>query len=262
VTTLATRLALAGALGLALAPGAQAGPAPAAAPAVLPFAPNASALDHSRAVRCLTYAIYYEAGNQSADGQRAVAQVVLNRVRNPDFPRTVCGVVFQGARAKGCQFTFACDGSMARRPAAGAWKQAETVAEDALAGTVMPKVGEATYYHADYVYPNWSSLSKTAKIGAHIFYTRPGEQFAAFAARYAGGEPRIDMRALIASSTVAAEPPPPDLTQLLDVEPLAPDEPHAPDDVGGRVLVGHGWTPAAAPPPADALSRVLAAQGK
>ena len=75
-------------------------------------------IDQMRSLDCLTQAIYYEAGNQSEDGQRAVAQVVLNRVRHPAWPNSVCGVVYQGAMRPGggCQFTFTCDGSLARTP--------------------------------------------------------------------------------------------------------------------------------------------------
>ena len=251
-------LVAASALAFLVAPAAEAGPAPAAPAAALPFAAGGSALDHSRAVQCLTYAIYYEAGNQPEQGQRAVAQVVLNRVRNPTFPRTVCGVVFQGAKSRGCQFTFACDGSMARRPDAAAWRRAEGVAQDALAGTVMAQVGVATYYHADYVFPNWSSLAKTAKVGAHIFFARPNEGLSALAARYAGGEPFVDVHSLIPSE---AAPPPPDLIDVLDFEAHPIVEPHSADDVGGRVQLGHGWSPVAPPAGDDAMARILAAQG-
>jgi hypothetical protein len=258
----ARRLVSAATLGIALHLGAAADARPLAASPVVapPFAAGGSAVDRTRAARCLAYAIYYEAGNQSADGQKAVAQVVLNRVRNPAFPRTVCGVVFQGARSKGCQFTFACDGSMTRRPEAAAWARAVGVAESALSGTVMAQVGAATYYHADYVSPNWSNLAKTAKVGVHIFYARPDEGFAELAARYDGGEPLIDVKKLVGSA-MAASPPEPDLTQLLDFEPHPFEEPHAADDLGGRVELGHGWMPAAAPPKDDAMARILAAQG-
>ena len=257
----ARRLILAGTVGLVLhfAIGAEARPVASPPVAAAPFAASGSVVDHTRAARCLAYAIYYEAGNQSVDGQKAVAQVVLNRVRDPKFPHTVCGVVFQGARSKGCQFTFACDGSMARRPGAAAWRQAEAVAQEALGGTVMAQVGVATYYHADYVFPNWSNLAQTAKVGAHIFYTPPGATLAELAERYAGGEPLIDVKKLV-GSTMAAEPPEPDLIQLLDVDPHPFVEPHAANDVGGRVDLAHGWAPEAAAPKDDALARILAAQ--
>ena len=137
---------------------------------------NASSMDQARALECLTSAIYYEAGQEPTDGQRAVAQVILNRARHPAFPSSVCGVVYQGStRQTGCQFTFTCDGSMARAPMAASWDRARKVAAAALAGSVYPNVGNATHYHADYVVPYWaSSLAKTAVVGAHLFYRWQG----------------------------------------------------------------------------------------
>ncbi len=128
------------------------------------------------AMDCLTAAVYYEAGYESLQGKRGVAQVVLNRVRHPAFPRSVCGVVYQGAeRRTGCQFTFTCDGSLARSPAQAAWQEARNVAEAALDGFVEPSVGMATHYHADYVLPYWAaSLDKIAGIGTHLFYNWKG----------------------------------------------------------------------------------------
>ena len=79
----------------------------------------------AQALECLASAVYYEAGNQDDDGERAVAQVVLNRVRHPAFPASVCGVVYEGStRPTGCQFTFTCDGSLYRQPDADGWRRA------------------------------------------------------------------------------------------------------------------------------------------
>jgi spore germination cell wall hydrolase CwlJ-like protein len=166
-----------------------AGPNPAARPFHLQ---TEGVLDEARAVDCLTAAIYYEAGFESLEGERAVAQVVLNRLRHPAFPKTVCGVVFQGTeRASGCQFTFTCDGALGRKPDEAAWARAHKVAVAALNGYVMKKVGMATHYHADYVAPYWSpSLVKVAVVGQHIFYRWTGGWGTppAFVGRYAGGE--------------------------------------------------------------------------
>ena len=152
-----------------------------------------NATDRDRAVECLTQAIYYEAGFEPIDGQRAVAQVVLNRLRHPLFPHTVCGVVYQGSELPtGCQFTFTCDGSLAHPPAPLAWMQSKQVGEAALNGYVMKTVGEATHYHANYVVPSWrGSLIKIGQIGAHIFYRWPGTSGTpkAFASNYLGAEP-------------------------------------------------------------------------
>jgi spore germination cell wall hydrolase CwlJ-like protein len=159
------------------------------------FRPTSEA-DRRRAQRCLTQAIYYEAALEPHAGQQAVAQVVLNRVRDPNFPASVCGVVFQGAeRTTGCQFSFTCDGSLARTPVAWAWNRAEAVAREALAGHVADSVGTATHYHADYVRPWWApSLTKVNQIGAHIFYRWRGGsgETTAFRQAYSGREPVID----------------------------------------------------------------------
>jgi len=156
----------------------------------------ATPVDQMRSLDCLTQAIYYEAGNQNEDGMRAVAQVVLNRVRHPSWPNSVCGVVYQGPMRAGggCQFTFTCDGSLARTPVPTLWARARQYAAEALAGRTYPGVGLSTFYHANYVFPRWAPrLVKTATIGAHIFYRLPGLQGApgAFSDAYAGGEPIV-----------------------------------------------------------------------
>ena len=151
-----------------------------------------STADMRQARECLAAAVHYEAASESLDGQRAVAQVVLNRVRNPVYPKTVCGVVYQGwERPTGCQFTFTCDGSLARKPSPIAWSRALTVADEALHGRVFTPVGLATHYHTRWVVPYWAtSLAKLNQIGAHIFYRWNGALGApgGFTARYAGGE--------------------------------------------------------------------------
>lgn len=133
---------------------------------------GADSLTHASALDCMTAAIYYEAANEPLTGQRAVAQVILNRVRHPAFPNSVCGVVFQGSeRTTGCQFTFSCDGSLARAPSKRLWLRAQSVAADALSGLVETRVGHATHYHASYVLPYWApKLTKLTTIGSHIFY--------------------------------------------------------------------------------------------
>ena len=177
-----------------------------AANSALPFAgelsPAASAfvirgrseIDRMRSLDCMAQAIYYEAGNESEEGQRAVAQVVLNRVRHPAWPNSVCGVVYQGPMRAGggCQFTFTCDGSLARRPGGEPWLRARRLAAEALAGRTFAPVGLSTHYHANYVFPAWAPrLAKTTAIGAHIFYRLPGGlgQSRAFSDAYAGREP-------------------------------------------------------------------------
>ena len=189
---------------------------PAARPLVVPLGDGSNYL---RALDCLTSAVYYEAANEPVDGQRAVAQVVLNRVRHVAYPHSVCGVVYQGSdRKSGCQFSFTCDGSLVRMPSPALWQRARAVASAALSGLVYAPVGLATHYHADYVLPYWaSSLLKQKVIGRHIFYRWPNiwGKPGSFLARYQPQEPAsmgvaslqasLDQKGWLASGS-AAEP--------------------------------------------------------
>jgi exopolysaccharide biosynthesis WecB/TagA/CpsF family protein len=221
------------------------------------FVLKAGTDDHERALNCLTQAVYYEAAGEGSDGERAVAQVVLNRMRHPGYPASVCGVVYQGSElGSGCQFTFACDGSLLRTPTADLWNRARKIADDALSGKVFAAVGHATHYHADYVLPYWAdSLDKSVQIGRHIFYRLRGSlgERNAFMQRYAGAEPEVHP----ANSTVVL--PPSATTEQLagallsnslngasdDVEKAAasPAPPLA-ADIGGGSLISDGDTPA------------------
>lgn len=149
----------------------SADPNPGARPFTFPGAGDMRA----RAVDCLASAQLYEAGDD-APGQRAVAQVVLNRLRHPAFPKTVCGVVFQGSeRTTGCQFTFTCDGALARMPSAAQWERARALAAKMLSGATDAQVGYATHYHTDWVVPYWSqSLDKITAVGTHLFFRWKG----------------------------------------------------------------------------------------
>jgi hypothetical protein len=217
--------------------------------AARPFLGAGNALDHRRALLCLTQAVYYEAGFEPIEGRRAVAQVVLNRMRHPAYPKSICGVVYQRDSTPVCQFSFVCDGSLLRAPAAGAWREAENVARAALAGYVESSVGSATHYHADYVAPRWAPmLSKVAKLGAHIFYRWPGAwgMPAAFTGHYIG-EPRdpASLRPIL------------NLAALKTVNglaiPVGPPIARAENDVGGLLDTSKGWT-LNIPLPSDASS--------
>lgn len=163
---------------------------------VQPFVlPVADIAERQQAVTCLADAIYYEAAFEPVSGQRAVAQVVVNRVRDPNFPKSVCGVVFQGYERKtGCQFSFVCDGSMKRRPPRPEQiLSARQIADQALSGYVEKSVGTATHYHTDWVDPYWApTLDKITQVGDHIFYRWQGKAGEATALRgyYRGGEVR------------------------------------------------------------------------
>ena len=162
------------------------GPNPAAAPFKLVVTDPA---ERAQAVQCLTEAVYYEAGQEPLPGAQAVAQVVLNRLRHPIFPKTVCGVVFQGSDLPtGCQFSFTCDGARNRVADPVAWKRAKDVAEKALNGFVAPAVGQATHYHAQYVVPYWMpTMTKLVMVGQHLFYRWPGPD-GRLVAPYGGSE--------------------------------------------------------------------------
>jgi spore germination cell wall hydrolase CwlJ-like protein len=175
-----------------------------------------------RAVECLAQAVYYEAASEGAEGQRAVAQVVLNRMHHPGFPSSVCGVVYQGSELPtGCQFTFTCDGSLLRTPVPALWAQARRIAAEALDGRVDAAVGHATHYHADYVLPYWAdSLLKQVQIGHHIFYRlRDGlGSSAAFSQRYAGKEPTLPAPSTLVVASQATE----QAQELLNSGPTGP----------------------------------------
>ncbi|MEE4155424.1 MAG: cell wall hydrolase [Erythrobacter sp.] len=164
-------------------------------PAARPLITAGLGIDHARAHRCLAEAIWYEAASESEAGQRAVAQVVLNRVAHPAWPASVCGVVYQGSeRRTGCQFTFTCDGSLARAARGPTWEAAKRIANEALGGAVYAPVGHATHYHTLWVNPYWArTLDHIGTIGAHHFYRNRGRggEKSAFTLRYAGGEPRV-----------------------------------------------------------------------
>jgi spore germination cell wall hydrolase CwlJ-like protein len=133
----------------------------------------------SREQRCLAEAVYFEARSEPEEGQAAVAQVVLNRVKSGLYPSSICGVVYQNRhRHLACQFTFACEGKALRITDSETWRSASRIAKEVLEGkTYLADVGAATHYHADYVRPRWAKrLKKMDVIGRHIFYKlRPGQ---------------------------------------------------------------------------------------
>jgi spore germination cell wall hydrolase CwlJ-like protein len=164
-------------------------------PAARPFFIGGSDDDRARAIDCLAVAVLYEAGDDT-EGERAVAQVIVNRARHPAFPKTICGVVFQGSeRSTGCQFTFTCDGALNRwKPSAAAWDRARDVAKAALSGSVDKIVGYSTHYHTDWVVPYWSSsLDKVAAVETHLFFRWTGWWGTppAFSRTISSGEPAI-----------------------------------------------------------------------
>lgn len=209
--------------------------------------PTISLVQSTNAQRCLTQAIYYEAATESDVGKAAVAQVILNRMRHPAYPNTVCGVIYQGSQRPGCQFSFACDGSMRRPPVPALWRRSAGIARAALSGHVETSVGMATHYHANYVLPRWApKLTKIEQIGAHIFYRWPGSwgKPSAFSDAYAGAEYIPAFSQLYQGGPATAEALPGE-TVAVDGVPSArdPTDHRADNDVGGRVDVTKGWVP-------------------
>ncbi|MBK6413803.1 MAG: cell wall hydrolase [Sphingopyxis sp.] len=217
------------------------------------------------ALRCLTQAVYFEAAYEPIAGRRAVAQVVINRALHPAFPKSICGVVYQGVNRPVCQFSFTCDGSLNRRPNPAKWQEAEDVARAALAGYVETSVGHATHYHANYVSPYWApKLVKIAQLGAHIFYRWPGKWGTpgAFSGRYNGLEaiPAILPRSAMARSRDGSDGQ--NLIQLSAGNTLdALQERRTDNDAGGRLDTSLGWE-LAIPEPEETsrASRMMARQ--
>ncbi|MBS0386398.1 MAG: cell wall hydrolase [Proteobacteria bacterium] len=144
---------------------------PSAPQPATPAQPAINVREHN----CLAEAIYYEARGETQQGQVAVAEVVMNRVHSPFYPKSICAVVYQGSdRDTGCQFTFTCDGSLAAHPRGRAWIQAQHLATAVMSGYTRPITQHATHYHTNAIDPRWSSmLIETTTIGSHVFYRMP-----------------------------------------------------------------------------------------
>lgn len=220
--------------------------------------PTVSLVQATNAQRCLTQAIYYEAATESDAGKAAVAQVILNRMKHPAYPNTVCGVIYQGSSRPGCQFSFACDGSMRRPPVPALWRRSAEIARAALSGHVEASVGMATHYHANYVLPRWApKLTKIEQIGAHIFYRWPGNwgKPGAFSDAYAGAEWIPAFSQLYQGGTAIVEALPGEAIAVEGVPPPRdPTDRRTDTDVGGRVDVTKGWVPNI-PDPTQSKSR-------
>lgn len=222
---------------------------------------SAQSASYSTALDCLTEAVYYEAANESAEGKRGVAQVILNRVAHPAYPSSVCGVIYQGSTDPVCQFSYTCDGALARRPLPGLWRQSRDVAQAALDGFVEQSVGTATHYHADYVLPYWAyRLEKVHVEGRHIFYRLPGGagRSANFTERWNGREfrPAFDPQRFARTDTEMDDAQNGNQTSA----PLPRDvtDRRAENDVGGRLDTSTGWT-LSIPDPTTASSGYRAA---
>lgn len=210
---------------------------------------NSGSASYATALQCMTQAIYYEAANEPEKGKLAVGQVIMNRMRHPAYPNSVCGVVYEGANLRVCQFSFTCDGALLRTPLASKWQESRAIARRILGGEQMSDVGTATHYHADYVVPRWAyTLEKLRVIGAHIFYRFPGGpgRSVAFSARWSGREaiPALDWSRLASRLDAAGEmietPEPPQFVPGLTVVADVTDR-HDSTDVGGRLDTTKEW---------------------
>jgi spore germination cell wall hydrolase CwlJ-like protein len=229
-----------------------------------------TALDASRDLECLTQAAYYEARGEGRDGMRAVVQVVLNRVRHPAFPKSVCGVVFQGAgRRTGCQFSFTCDGSMRGRVNRAAWNRARDIASSALSGEVYARVGNATHFHTTAVAPGWrNTLVRVGQVGDHLFYRFGGRAGSRQAFSYAARpSTAVDQSPRLIQASLDPTGPVRDAgavayNLLLAQEGRAPAEAPAAPAAAPQAAAAQPAAAAVTPPPAAARPAPVAAQAE
>jgi len=121
--------------------------------------------------RCLAMTLYWEAKGEGEDGMIAVAAVVLNRVKHPAFPNSVCGVVHHGREEGPCQFSWWCDGKSDWPQNSKIWRRAEGIANKALHKKLSDPTGGSLYYHHTAILPSWrTAFTRTAVIGRHAFY--------------------------------------------------------------------------------------------
>lgn len=213
------------------------------------------ARDQSRDLECLTQAVYYEARGEGTNGMKAVAQVVLNRARHPAFPKTVCGVVYQGSnRSTGCQFSFTCNGVMRGAVNRAAWNRARDVASAALAGQAYSAVGSATHFHTTGVSPAWRNrLVRVSQVGSHLFYRFGGQNGSAAALsreiQASAAVPQV-MQASMTSAPAAPQGPRPYVADEAEAKPVATPTvqiaPSAPAHAGGANAASVQTAPVAA----------------
>ena len=138
---------------------------------------DVASVEYAAQSECLAEAMYYEARGEGVAGEKAVAEVVLERTRNANYPKTVCGVIYDGVQRdrRDCQFSFACDGTLRRPRDATAWNRVRVLADKILSGSVRLAnlTGHAIAYHNIDIAPAWAeTMLMTAQIGNHVFYRR------------------------------------------------------------------------------------------
>jgi spore germination cell wall hydrolase CwlJ-like protein len=131
---------------------------------------TAAAVD-AQELRCLALTLYWEARAEKRHAMEAVAWVVLNRRKNPEFPKTICAVVREGGEKPPCQFSYWCDGKAETPQNDEAWKRTRKIATDMLENPSRDPTGGALFFHSSDIAPPWTKERKrTARIGRHIFY--------------------------------------------------------------------------------------------
>jgi len=131
---------------------------------------------------CMAQNIYFESANQSFAGKLAVGHVVINRVRDEQFPNNICDVIYQAKTKinwKGnevpirnqCQFSWYCDGKSDEPVDSKTWMTSLYIADLLLEVGYRDITEGSLYYHADYILPYWASeLEHVVTIDNHLFY--------------------------------------------------------------------------------------------
>ena len=134
-------------------------------------------------LECMALNIYFESAVEPLAGKLAVSQVVLNRVKERNWPSTICEVIKEGPTYKNwkgnvypvkdrCQFSWWCDGKVDVPHPGRVWENSKKVAKLVMTNNRMVDITEgSTHYHAEYVNPRWASrMNRVGRIGAHYFY--------------------------------------------------------------------------------------------
>lgn len=136
----------------------------------LAYCTPSHAKDFKREYACLAKNVYFEAGREPFKGKVAVAQVTLNRVNHPGFPRSVCGVVKQKT-GKVCQFSWHCENNRQINYKSVAWQESTRAAYKVLMGQGKVIGKQVLFFHATAINPMWQ-YQKVAIIGGHVFYKK------------------------------------------------------------------------------------------
>lgn len=130
-------------------------------------------------LKCLADNIYYEAGFEPEEGKIAVAQVTINRLHDPNYPKTVCGVVYERHRTKANRIAAAFSWTLTPYRPKGPknktiYGEVLEIARNVLTNKERSGIidDDVKFYHASYIHaPEWADEHEVvAKIGHHVFY--------------------------------------------------------------------------------------------